>query len=138
VLVLNEVNEQVNFAFNSAELTPNAERLLQPVAETLSKNPDMYVEIDGHTDSKGSDRYNMGLSRRRAESVKRYLVAQGVPASQITTRGFGERMPIADNTTEEGRAQNRRVEIKIISGPGSESQGAAPHSRAKRGARRMQ
>lgn len=136
-MVLNEVNNEVNFAFNSAELTPNAERLLQPVAETLTKNSDMRIEVDGHTDSKGSDRYNLGLSRRRAESVKKYLVAQGVSSGQIVTRGFGEKMPVADNSTEDGRAQNRRVEIKIISGS-SQTQGAGSQGKMGQSGRRMQ
>ena len=69
--------------------------------------------VSGHTDSNGSDAYNLNLSQRRALSVKNYLVGQGVPASRIQTLGYGESSPIADNSTEYGRSQNRRVELTI-------------------------
>jgi OOP family OmpA-OmpF porin len=70
------------------------------------------VEIGGHADSRGSDEHNMKLSQARAESVRDYLISQGVPAEQLTAMGYGETMPIGDNNTEEGRAKNRRVELK--------------------------
>ena len=72
---------------------------------------DVKVEIAGHTDSVGTDEYNMGLSLRRAESVRNYLVDKGIPADRLTIRGYGESQPVADNATAEGRFQNRRVEL---------------------------
>ncbi|MGD9811147.1 MAG: OmpA family protein, partial [Sphingobium sp.] len=76
--------------------------------------PPTYIDIYGHTDSDGSDAYNQGLSQRRAQSVADYLSTHGVQSARMETRGFGETQPIADNATAEGKAQNRRVEIKIV------------------------
>jgi outer membrane protein OmpA-like peptidoglycan-associated protein len=103
----------VNFEFDKATLTVNAKTLLDQVADALLARPDIKVEIDGHTDSKGSDAYNQKLSQRRAESVKQYLVGRGIDAGRMTTQGFGESKPVADNSTAEGRELNRRVELKI-------------------------
>ncbi|NKF20818.1 OmpA family protein [Solimonas marina] len=111
-LVLNGVN----FDFDKARLTLNAKTLLDQVAAELKRHADIEVEVDGHTDSKGSDAYNMKLSEQRAKAVKAYLVDQGIDASRMTTRGYGETMPIADNGTDEGREKNRRVELKITAG----------------------
>jgi OOP family OmpA-OmpF porin len=72
------------------------------------------VEVAGHTDSRGSDAYNMDLSLRRAQSVRDYLVTKGIPSDRLVINGYGESQPIADNTTEEGRFQNRRVELNPI------------------------
>ena len=81
------------------------------VAAYLKKHPNKNVTIEGHTDSVGSKKYNQGLSERRAESVKKYLVDKfGVDASRISTKGYGKSKPIADNKTEEGRQNNRRIE----------------------------
>jgi outer membrane protein OmpA-like peptidoglycan-associated protein len=81
----------------------------------LSENPTIKVEIQGHTDSKGSDSYNLALSDRRAAAVVAYLVTNlGVDPSRLTSRGYGEGMPIATNDTDAGRALNRRVEFAII------------------------
>jgi len=71
------------------------------------------VDLDGHTDSIGTERYNQGLSERRARAVRDYLVKKGINPARITTRGFGETKPIADNKTRDGRAKNRRVEIRV-------------------------
>ncbi len=71
------------------------------------------VISEGHTDGKGTDAYNMGLSRRRANSVKQYLVRNGIAASRIRTEGYGESRPVASNETDDGRAQNRRVELHL-------------------------
>lgn len=110
----------VNFEFDKAKLTVNAKALLDPVADALIARPDIKVEIDGHTDSKGSDAYNLKLSDARAASVVAYLVGRGVSADRMTSKGFGESQPVADNATDEGREFNRRVELKIteISGGG--------------------
>jgi outer membrane protein OmpA-like peptidoglycan-associated protein len=80
----------------------------------MRKNPRMVVEIGGHTDSEGSDTYNQTLSQNRAGSVRQYLIQAGIPAAQVTAKGYGETVPVADNTTEAGRALNRRTEFKII------------------------
>ncbi|MCV5900774.1 OmpA family protein, partial [Escherichia coli] len=82
------------------------------------KRPDIKVEIGGHTDSKGSDAYNLSLSDKRSKSVKDYLVSKGVAAGRMTTRGYGESMPVADNNTDEGRELNRRVELKVTESTG--------------------
>lgn len=79
----------------------------------MNENKDKRVALSGHTDSIGTEKYNQGLSERRAASVKNYLVKKGVDGGRITSQGFGETKPIADNKTKEGRAKNRRVEIKV-------------------------
>lgn len=103
--------EGAHFDFDSAKLKSSAAEKLQPVVDFANKYPDAGIEIHGHTDSVGADAYNQKLSERRAESVKAYLVKQGMDASRITTQGFGETEPVADNKTKEGRAKNRRVEV---------------------------
>jgi len=113
----------VNFEFNKATLTVNAKTLLNDVSDALLTRKDIKVEIDGHTDGKGSAPYNLKLSERRAESVKQYLVGRGVDADRMSTKGFGKTMPVADNNTDEGRELNRRVELKVTES-GAES--AAP------------
>jgi OOP family OmpA-OmpF porin len=102
----------VNFEFNKARLTPNAKTVLDQVAASLTERPDVKVEVAGHCDSKGSDAYNHKLSHSRAEAVMQYLISKGVPAGQLTAKGYGETMPIATNDTEEGRELNRRVELR--------------------------
>jgi len=101
------------FDFDKAHLKPGAEDVLRDAVRTLKDNPSVHAEIAGHTDSIGSDAYNMKLSERRAEAVKRYLVEQGIDASRLDVRGYGESHPIADNKTKQGRAQNRRAEIIV-------------------------
>ncbi|WP_300272329.1 OmpA family protein [Halomonas sp.] len=105
------LQSDVTFAFDSAELRPGAEYELNEVAATLNNNPEVRVTIAGHTDSIGSNEYNLGLSERRAESVRDYLVSQGVADGRMRTVGYGEERPVATNETDEGRAMNRRVEI---------------------------
>jgi len=104
----------VNFDFNSAKLRSEAYPILFHALQTLLRNPEMNVEIQGYTDNLGSKKYNKKLSLRRAQAVKDYLVAHGVNPSRLTVKGFGEDMPIASNKTAEGRALNRRIEFKII------------------------
>jgi OOP family OmpA-OmpF porin len=108
------VLEGVNFEYDSAKLTADSTAVLDRVAESLVANPDARIEIGGHTDSRGRDAYNLDLSRRRAQSVQDHLVAKGVNPSQATVKGYGEKEPVASNDTEEGRAQNRRVELKRL------------------------
>lgn len=104
----------VNFDFGKASLRPESYPILHHAAQVLLTNPDVKVEIQGHTDNVGSDKFNQTLSLQRAESVKRFLVAKGVDASRMTTVGFGKANPIADNKTAEGRALNRRIEFKVL------------------------
>lgn len=112
-LILN-IPSGINFAYNSATVAPQFQRTLDQVAQVLGEYNQTYIDVYGHTDSIGSDAYNQDLSERRASSVAAYLSSRGVQSARIGTRGFGESEPIASNDTEEGRAANRRVEIKIV------------------------
>ncbi|MEN6473850.1 MAG: OmpA family protein [Syntrophaceae bacterium] len=103
----------VLFAFNKATLLPAARARLDKVADVLLTTPERKLTIEGHTDSKGSESYNLDLSQRRADTVRAYLVQRGYPADRIQAQGLGEGHPIADNASPEGRANNRRVEIII-------------------------
>jgi outer membrane protein OmpA-like peptidoglycan-associated protein len=104
----------VNFAFNSAELTPQSKGILDQWVAKLKGDPTIKVEVAGHTDSVGSDAYNQGLSQRRAGAVVNYFVSQGVAADRLKAVGYGKSKPIATNATEAGRAENRRVELHIF------------------------
>lgn len=103
----------VNFAFDSSNLTSAAKTNLDKLAKVLKNNPDTNINIYGHTDSKGSDSYNLALSERRANAVKSYLSSKGISSSRMIATGMGESNPVATNDTESGRAQNRRVEFAI-------------------------
>ena len=107
------VLDNVLFDFDKAAVKPDAAKILDRLATFLKENPDKSVDLEGHTDSIGADQYNQGLSERRTASVKDYVVKKGIAASRITARGFGKTKPIADNKTEDGRAKNRRVEVKV-------------------------
>jgi outer membrane protein OmpA-like peptidoglycan-associated protein len=102
------------FATNSSKLTSNAQSEIGQLATTLKKYPDTNILIEGHTDNTGGRELNQRLSEQRAESVASYTTAQGVDRSRITTKGYAFDQPIADNSTVEGRTQNRRVEIAIF------------------------
>ncbi len=102
------------FDFDKAVLNPQYYPMLDNVATVISQNPDLDVEIIGHTDSIGTPEYNSGLSVRRAQAVKTYLTNKGIAASRLSVKGMGESAPIASNTTREGRAKNRRVELNPI------------------------
>jgi len=104
----------INFDFNKATIKPESVPILYNSAEILLKNPDVKVEIQGHTDNIGSEKYNQKLSLQRAETVKNFLVAKGIAADRLTTVGFGKIKPIMDNKSEQGRGLNRRIELKII------------------------
>lgn len=106
--------EGVNFETNSDRLLPQANRVLDQAAAALRKYPDLVVEVAGHTDAQGDANYNLGLSERRAETVRDYLITNGANPDSLSARGYGETEPVADNGTAEGRAQNRRVELRII------------------------
>jgi len=103
----------VTFAVDSTAISPSFQASLDKVAQSMIQYPDSLIDIYGHTDSTGSDAYNLDLSQRRADAVARYLTSRGVSSARIQTKGMGESVPVADNNTAEGRALNRRVEIKI-------------------------
>jgi outer membrane protein OmpA-like peptidoglycan-associated protein len=105
--------EQVLFAYDRSDLNAQARTNLDKLNNVLKKYPDTDILILGHTDSKGSDEYNLNLSQRRASSVSTYLNGNGIVNTRINTKGMGEKDPIATNDTEEGRALNRRVEFVI-------------------------
>ena len=102
----------VNFAFDSAEIDGSSSVVLDAAADQLRECPSVAVRVEGNTDWIGTDAYNQGLSERRAESVMGHLIGRGVSASRLTSVGYGESQPIASNETDEGRALNRRVELK--------------------------
>ncbi|MGL4733973.1 MAG: OmpA family protein [Enterovibrio sp.] len=104
----------ITFSSNQSTISPNFHDTLGAVARVMNKYEKTFLSIEGHTDSSGDDAYNMTLSEKRAESVKGYLQRQGVNAARLYIVGYGETQPKADNSTNEGRAQNRRVEIEIV------------------------
>ena len=101
----------VAFAFDSDEITGASMATLDFAAEALRECPNVRTAAEGHTDSVGNDAYNQSLSQRRAESVRDYLTSQGVLPDRLQARGYGESRPVADNSSEDGRALNRRVEL---------------------------
>jgi outer membrane protein OmpA-like peptidoglycan-associated protein len=108
-----EFSNQVLFGFDRSDLTSSAQSTLNDLKTVLQKYPDTNIEIQGHTDSKGADSYNLDLSERRATAVAGYLRSVGIASARITTKGYGETAPEYSNATEEGMAQNRRVEFLI-------------------------
>ncbi|WP_332762411.1 OmpA family protein [Pseudomonas koreensis] len=103
----------VLFDFDKSDLTPAATTQLDALMDKLRNADVVSIKVIGHTDSKGSDAYNQALSERRASSVASYLLSQGLAPGKLTSEGRGESEPVADNATDEGRAQNRRVELHI-------------------------
>ncbi|PKN29119.1 MAG: hypothetical protein CVU64_09915 [Deltaproteobacteria bacterium HGW-Deltaproteobacteria-21] len=103
----------VTFDTNSTVVRPGLQSEITRVATVMNQYPDTLVRVEGHTDSTGSEDYNMDLSNRRAAAVKNLLTSRGVADSRIDVVGYGESMPVATNDTEAGRQKNRRVEIKI-------------------------
>ena len=106
--------EGVYFDFDKATIKPEGKAVLNEAAALLKKHERVVVEVAGHTDSTGSETYNQGLSERRANSVKDYLTSQGVTATRLSAKGYGEAQPVASNDTKEGRAENRRVELIVL------------------------
>ena len=110
-----ELNEKVNFETGKAKLLPASETLLDEVAKVLSDHPEIQkIRIEGHTDGQGGAGYNLTLSNNRAKAVRAYLISKGIDGKRLESKGFGKTKPIADNKTEEGREQNRRVELRIV------------------------
>src|SRR5690625_162433 len=104
----------ITFAFDRDDIQTQFLDVLDSVALVLDKYNQTLIEVAGHTDSVGDPPYNQGLSERRAASVAGHLRRQGIDPQRIVTRGYGQRYPIADNATEAGRAQNRRVELTLV------------------------
>lgn len=104
----------VNFAFDSAMLTPDAQVTLEAAIEALRESPGTRITVAGYTDSVGAEDYNQSLSQRRAQAVADYLEKGGIDASKLSVRGFGESDPVASNETADGRAQNRRVSLDVM------------------------
>jgi len=105
------VTHGINFDFNKATIRPESMGTLNMIVSILKDNPELKFEIGGYTDSDGDDQYNLKLSEQRAKSVLDQLVSMGVDASRLSSKGYGESKPISDNTTPEGKANNRRVEF---------------------------
>ena len=113
-LVIKMSGESLKFDTNQTSLKPEGKAMLDKIAEVISKYPENRIGIEGHTDNVGKDTYNVTLSQGRADSVQAYLISKGLPPRCVVgTIGYGESRPVADNATAEGRAQNRRVELKI-------------------------
>ncbi|HPG10908.1 MAG TPA: OmpA family protein [Chitinophagaceae bacterium] len=107
--------KNVFFDVNSFELKPESEAELDKLVQLLQENPQLKVEIGGHTDNVGKPSDNLTLSNNRAKAVVDYLLKNNIPANQLTAKGYGETKPVADNNIEEGRAKNRRTEMKVLS-----------------------
>lgn len=109
------IKQTIFFDFNKASIKPISYGLLVEVAQALKEHANLKVRVEGHTDSRGNPEYNRKLSQNRAESVRNFLIGQGIPPERLEAMGYGMTQPIADNRTEEGRTQNRRVEFIIVS-----------------------
>lgn len=112
-----KILQKIYFAYNKAVIKEESYPILNQVVQVLMDRPEITVEIQGHTDSKGSDKYNLCLSAARAKAVRGYLIAHGIDPSRLTSVGYGESCPIATNKTKEGRATNRRVEFMRTDAP---------------------
>jgi OmpA-OmpF porin, OOP family len=108
------IRQTVHFEFNKAKIRPVSYPILSTVAQALKDHPEIRVEIQGHTDSRGAAAYNQRLSEQRADAVRVYLIEKGIEAARLVSRGYGEEQPIESNRTASGRAANRRVEFKRI------------------------
>src|SRR6185503_13407471 len=106
-----KITQQIHFEFNKAIIRPESYPVLDAVVEVLEKNPDIRIEVQGHTDNKGSAAYNIKLSDSRSASVKQYLVSHGLSPSRLTSRGYGFDRPLVPNDSEQNRALNRRVQF---------------------------
>ena len=112
--VIFDENSGVRFATNKSSLTPESMQTLDKLVGVFQEYPQTNVVVDGHTDSSGDDEYNMQLSKKRAQTVVDYLASHGIERNRFTVAWHGENTPIADNSTAEGRARNRRVELGIV------------------------
>jgi outer membrane protein OmpA-like peptidoglycan-associated protein len=105
------VLEGVNFDFDKATIRQEDLPNIDKDVATLEQWGKVNIEVAGHTDSRGSDAYNLDLSQRRAEAIRNYLISKGIAADRLSAKGYGESQPVADNATDEGRFKNRRVEL---------------------------
>jgi len=101
----------INFATGKADIKPESQKIVDQVAEMMKANPTLKVSIEGHTDNVGTPAGNKTLSDARAKAVTKAITTAGVEAARLSAKGWGQEKPVADNTTEEGKAQNRRVNI---------------------------
>jgi len=106
--------EDVHFETGKATLTPDSYKALNDLVEALKAKQTMVIEIAGHTDNVGSHETNLKLSQDRAVAVKNYLISKGINKERVTAKGYADSLPIASNDTEEGKAKNRRTEVRII------------------------
>ncbi|HET9624125.1 MAG TPA: OmpA family protein, partial [Kofleriaceae bacterium] len=113
-----EILESVYFKTDRAEIQPRSFALLDNVVAVLKAHDALKIQVEGHTDSQGKAEYNKQLSQRRADAVVQYLVKHGISVDRLTSIGFGQEKPIADNKTAEGRAQNRRVVFTVVGDDG--------------------
>jgi OmpA-OmpF porin, OOP family len=110
----NFVLENVYFDTGKSTLKASSNKALNDLVEVLKLKNTMVVEIEGHTDDVGKAEENLKLSQDRADAVKKYLIAKGVPAGRVTAKGYGHTLPVADNTSEQGRSKNRRTSLKVV------------------------
>ena len=109
------VLKNIFFDSNKSDLKPESQTELDKLVQLLAENPSLTIEISGYTDNVGKPADNLNLSNNRAKAVVDYLKAKNIPSQRLTAKGYGETKPVADNRTEEGRAMNRRTEMKIVS-----------------------
>ncbi len=111
--IIVEFNEKILFGFDKSDLSPASKKNLDKAITVLNKYPDTDIQVQGHTDIRGTEEYNMSLSEKRATNVSHYLSQHGINSSRLSTKAYGKDAPKYDNNTESGRAQNRRVEFLI-------------------------
>ena len=110
------MEERIHFALDRSDLTPEARAILAAKVDILRSTPGMTLRIDGHADERGSDEYNLALSKRRAAEAKRFLVARGIDASRLETVGYGEEQPLDRTRSEMAWAMNRRAGFQVVGG----------------------
>jgi outer membrane protein OmpA-like peptidoglycan-associated protein len=127
-----QVNEKIHFEFDSAKIREESHNLVDEIARVINEHPEIVkLRVEGHTDPRGTSKYNLDLSQRRAQAVADYLINQGsVDTARLEVQGYGFDQPIASNDTEEGMAKNRRVEFTILERDESKATPAAPAAAA--------
>jgi peptidoglycan-associated lipoprotein len=110
------LEERIHFALDRADLTPEARTTLAAKVEILRSSPGLKLRIDGHADERGSDEYNLALSKRRAAEARRFMMGQGIEAARLETVGYGEEQPLDPGSTETAWAMNRRADFRVTGG----------------------